>query len=127
VGCMTSFDPVCLGHPSPTISSDPVALGILRRRPHQIHVYASMITFYVGHCTTLRIPFEDFMMMNMMSLTWLGIFYGNNIYAISAIILRSNLMIFMIITIKLDDFYDHKYNTYELSTTLTLAQFYDKK
>jgi hypothetical protein len=85
-----------------------------------------MITFYFDHCTTLRIPFEDFMMMNMMFLTWLDIFYGDNIHAISAIILRSNLMIFTIITIKLDDFYDHKYNTSEVSTTLTLARFYDK-
>jgi hypothetical protein len=34
--------------------------------------------------------------MNMASLMWLG-FYGSNIYAISNIILRTNLMIFTII------------------------------
>jgi hypothetical protein len=37
------------------------------------------------------------MMMNMLSLTWLWYFYGNNIYATSVIILCVNLMIFMII------------------------------
>jgi hypothetical protein len=30
------------------------------------------------------------------------------------------------IRLKFDDFYDHKYNTSELSTTLTLDRFYDK-
>jgi hypothetical protein len=37
------------------------------------------------------------MMLNMLSLTWLWYFYGNNISATSAIILRATLMIFMII------------------------------
>jgi hypothetical protein len=36
-------------------------------------------------------------MMNMTSLTWLDIFYGNNIYATSAIIVLPNMMIFTII------------------------------
>jgi hypothetical protein len=40
------------------------------------------------------------MMMNMMSLTWLDIFYGNTIYVISVIISRSNFMIFTIINTK---------------------------
>jgi hypothetical protein len=45
----------------------------------------------------LCILFDDIMMMNMLSLTWLWYFYGNNIYATSVIILCVNLMIFMII------------------------------
>jgi hypothetical protein len=39
-GCVTSSDPVCLGQPS--IQR---LWGILRRRPHQLHVYASKISF----------------------------------------------------------------------------------
>jgi hypothetical protein len=46
----------------------------------------------------------------MAFLTLLWYFYENNIYVISAIILR-----------KLHDFYGHKYNTSELSTSLTVA------
>jgi hypothetical protein len=71
--------------------------GILRWWPHQIRVYASMITFYADDCTTLCILFDGFMMINVTSLTWFGIFYSNKVYTISAIILWSNLMIFMII------------------------------
>jgi hypothetical protein len=40
---------------------------------------------------------SGFNMMNMTSLTWLDIFYGNNIYATSAIILLPNMMFFTII------------------------------
>ena len=52
-------------------------------------------------------------MMNLMSLTWLGIF--------KVITLRYTSHYFML---KLDNFYDHKYNASELSTSLTLAHIY---
>jgi hypothetical protein len=89
--------------------------GIVRWRPHQIHVYASMITFlcrpwhYFMH--SIREFYDD--EYDVSNLAWY--FYGNNIYAISAILYAQTWW-----------FYDHKYVTSELSTTLTLAQFYEK-
>lgn len=48
------------GHPPATTSSDPYLC---------LHDY-----FYADHCTILHFLFEDFMIMNMTSLTCLGIF-----------------------------------------------------
>lgn len=95
-----SFDPARLGHPPVTTSSD---LATLWHPPATISsnpcVMISMIIFYADHCNILCIPFEDFTMMDMTSLTCLGIFC-NNIYAISTIF-----------TLKVDYLYDYKYNT----------------
>jgi hypothetical protein len=79
----TSSDPVALGHPLTTTSSDQCVM-------HYVMFLCRSLQF-------LCIPFEGFMMLNMLSLTWLWYFYGNNISATSAIILRATLMIFMII------------------------------
>jgi hypothetical protein len=70
----TTSDPVALGHPPTTTLSNPCVM-------HFMIFFMSTTAFYAFH---LRI----FMMMNMSS----------NIYATSAIILRANLMVFMLIS-----------------------------
>jgi hypothetical protein len=112
----TSFDPVALEHPPTTASSDPCVMH-------------SMI-FLFQPLQFLYIPFEDFMMMNIPSLVWLLYFYGNNIYATSAIILFTNLMIFIYIshfgsvctvkirffTLIIEDFYAQTWNVHTSET-----------
>jgi hypothetical protein len=97
---MTSSNPARFGHAPAMISSNPMALG----HPSAITSTDPCLClndyFYVDDYTTLHIPFDVFMMINIASLTWLVIFYGNNIYAIFAIIF----------TFKINDFYDHKFN-----------------
>jgi hypothetical protein len=53
-------------------------------------------------------------MMNMLSFVWLWYFYVNNIYATSAIIVCTSLIIFInishfgsVFTVKNEDFYAH--------------------